>query len=423
MKEDFLHFIWKHQKFDFRQLRTTEQQTVSVVHIGNHNFDAGPDFLQAKLQIDNQLWAGQVEIHKISSDWNLHKHNQDQAYENVILHVVWKEDQIIYNHAGVRIPCIELYNKVDELLLQKYQHLIESKSWIACAQMFDSIDQDKFRFWLIQMAVQRLQEKTDQIKKQKVNEVIHWEQLFFERLCYSFGLRVNQEAFESMARRTPVELIWKYTHNPVQINALLFGQSGLLHDRFQDDYPKKLYAEYQFLRHKHNLVPIPKIYWKFARLRPANFPTLRIAQLVQLLVKHKRLFRMVLEEPIEIIMTIFSNIRLTEYWASRYIFDQDSKHRNKSLGKERVFIILINCVVPILFLYGREKSEEKYVVKALTILEQLKPEKNSIIKHWNDLGFRCDNALESQSLLQLKKAYCDKYKCTNCHVGHALLDR
>ncbi len=421
MKEDFLHYVWLYNYFDQTNLQTTTGQSIRIITNGTHNHDSGPDFSNAQINIDGIDWNGQVEIHIQSSDWLKHKHQFDINYESVILHVVWKEDKPIMNRKKVRIPCIELCDRVNPSLLDNYTNLILNKSWIACADSLHLIDKDRTMLWLNAIAIERMEQKAKLIHDEFEQLDLHWDHLFLVQLSKAFGLKVNQDAFASLAKSLKYEVIQKYAHQLKQLEALLFGQAGMLSESWKDPYAKQLTREYNFLQHKHSLQPIPLSFWKFGRLRPANFPTIRIAQLAQLLHRCPTLFSQVLEGSIDEVLHLFDDLVASDYWDTHYRFDTESKKKKKALGKSRIHLIFINCICPMLFSYGKYRQNQDYIDKAITLLETLPAESNAIVNQWASLSITPRHAIDSQALIHLKKTYCDQYKCVSCQIGHQLL--
>jgi len=421
MKEDFLHYVWKYRYFNHSELKTTTGQSIIIQSNGIHNHDSGPDFSNGIVLIDGVQWIGQIEIHIQASDWYKHQHQNDRNYENVILHVVWKEDKPVTNAKAVRLPTLELYDRVDKHFIDKYESLILGDSWIACASSLHQINLDKIKIWLNSIAIEKLESKAKTIFVELEQSTFHWEHVFYIQLFKAFGLKVNQEAFHCLVQSFPFELLQKYSHNLFQIEALLFGQAGMLSEKWKDPYAVQLQKEYQFIKHKHKLVAIPLTYWKFSRLRPANFPTIRIAQLAKLIHKRPALFSLILDTNIDELFKIIREISASEYWNNHYRFDTESKTKEKLIGKDRIRLIFINCISPILFLFGKYRDMPQYVEKAIHVLESLAPESNGIIRHWKEESIEPENALQSQALIYLKKNYCDQFKCVSCQIGHQLL--
>jgi len=421
MREDFLHYLWRTKRFHLDDLLSTEGEILQIVDFGKHNHHAGPDFLEAKVQVGETLWAGNVEIHVNASEWMAHKHQENKAYDNVILHVVLEEDQPIYRSTGERIPCLELRKRIPTKVIKIYQKIVHNEHWIPCQHHFYTVPTITKNLWLDRLLVERIEQKTIQIAEQLANSNHAWESIFYQTLARNFGVKINAEPFELLARSTPLNLFAKHKNNLFQIEALLFGQAGLLTKTFEDTYPNALQKEYQFLQKKYNLQPIKAESWRFMRLRPANFPSIRIAQFATLIYQSTHLFSKILEaETIKDLEKLFK-VSLSDYWLTHYVFDKASAKRKKSLGKHTIHLLIINTIVPFLFLYGTHKSIAAYRDKALRFLEALAPEKNSIIEQWKILGMELDSAYQTQALLQLKNEYCSKKRCLECSIGNSIL--
>lgn len=421
MKEDFLHFLWRFRRFGQNDLVATTGEKIEIIHPGEHNSHSGPDFSNARVRIGGTLWAGNVEMHLKASDWATHHHQEDEAYRNVILHVVMEEDKPILRHDGSRIPCLEMKKRVPAKLLGIYQKILHNEYWIPCQHQFSSVPELTKKLWLDRLLVERLENKTELIKSVLLKNKMDWEETFYQFTARNFGLKINVEPFELLARSLPQNVLARHKDNLMQIEAMVFGQAGMLGKEFVDDYPNALKKEYLFLKNKFNLIPINSVMWKFLRLHPGNFPTIRLAQFAKLICQSVHLFSKILEvESLKEIEGLFS-VNLSDYWLSHYLFEKKSEKRNKSFGKEAIRLMTINTIVPFLFLYGNEIKEDAYKDKALRLLEELKPEKNKIIKGWSSLGIAADSAYETQALLQLKNEYCDKKRCLECSIGGAIL--
>ncbi len=421
MKEDFLHYLWRMKRFDMNALTTTEGESIMILESGEHNHNAGPDFLNAKLQIGNTVWAGNVEIHVLASEWIAHKHQNDLAYNNVILHVVLEEDKVIHRNTGGRIPCLELKKRIPPKLISKYEKLIHNEFWIPCQHHIHKVKEITKNIWLDRLLVERLERKTNAIVQSLSNNNNNWEESFYLFLARSFGVKHNADAFEQLARILPFQILLKHKSSLLQIEALLFGQAGLLEQAFNDDYPNKLKKEYLFLKEKFNLQPMNPAGWKFMRMRPANFPSIRIAQFAVLIFQSHHLFSKALAAQNVKEFENMLDLKLSNYWLTHYTFDKESTKRKKSLGKQTIHLFIINTIAPFLFIYGKMKDEQQYKDKALRLLESMDAEKNSIIKKWIGLGFEVSTAYETQALIQLKGNYCDKKKCTQCAIGNSIL--
>jgi hypothetical protein len=424
MKEDFLHFIWKYGHFSIQDLCTTEGKKLVIKSRGFHNHSNGPDFSNGSILIDDIEWLGHIEIHRQSSDWLAHKHQHDINFDNVVLHVVWNEDKPIINSAGVRIPCLELKERVNNSLLDTYENLLLQKSWIACGNQLPELDTYKVKLWLQSLAMEKLEYRAKEIFELAEELHYHWEQLFIIYLFRAFGLKQNKEAFDALAKKLPVELIHKYQHSPIKIEALLFGISGFLDNRKSiEAYHVQLTKEYHFLKHKHQLTEIPMTFWKLGRIRPANFPTLRLAQLSNLLYSSKHGFQFIIEASKQTIFKQLTEVTTSVFWETHYQFEKVSTKKIKKLGKSRIQLLLIHAIVPILFSYGKYRKDNFLTEKAIDIFESIPTESNTIITNWKSCGIRAKHALESQALLYLKKEFCDKYRCTSCQIGHQILSK
>jgi hypothetical protein len=421
MTEDIIHFIWKHNPSIFSGLNCGDLGTVEVVSPGEHNFDSGPDFFNAKVKIGNTLWAGNVEIHVNSSDWNRHGHNTDEAYSNVILHVVANNDAIIKNSKGENIPTLEI--KYPNDLEWELQRLVASSAWIPCGDSIGKINPLNIRMWLSSLCIERLESKTHDIEA-LVNEYAgSWEEAFYVSMARSFGLKINSLPFEMLAKATPLKVLAKVRNNMLSLEALLFGQAGMLNisDEKADEYMLALRKEYIYQQKKFGLTPVPSHLWKFMRLRPVAFPTIRIAQFAQLVSISSGLFSRCMEAND---LSAYSNllkVGCSPYWESHYTFGKESKSAKKSLGDSTVQVIILNTIVPFMFAYGKARGNEVLKEKALSILDEIMPEDNSVVKGFSKYGVKADSAFFSQALVQLKGQYCDKRKCLFCQVGVSVL--
>ncbi|MFT4761575.1 MAG: hypothetical protein ACI9XO_004923 [Paraglaciecola sp.] len=421
MKENFLHYLWRMKRFDISDLRTTQGETITIQKFGTHNHNAGPDFLNAKIQIGDTLWAGNVEMHLDASEWMAHKHQDDAAYNNVILHVVMDEDRPILRASGERIPCLEIKKRVPLKLVNIYQKLLQNEHWIPCQHHFFNVKELTKNLWLDRLLVERLEQKTEIIEQTLDENNGNWEETFYQFLAKNFGVKVNAEPFAAVANSLPLLTLAKHKNNAFQLEALLFGQSGLLEKEFTDDYPNRLKKEYSFLQKKHSLIPIEGVNWRFLRMRPANFPTIRIAQFAMLIHQSVHLFSKILDvETVKQIEQLFK-VELSDYWLTHYVFDKESKSRSKRLGKNAIQLLIINTIVPFLFLYGKRKADSMFKDRALTLLEEILPEKNSTIEQWKVLGMQPESAYQTQALLQLKNEYCSAQRCLECGIGGAIL--
>ncbi len=421
MREDFLHYCWKHKLFNVKELETTSGEAIQIFNNGQHNSDSGPDFLQAKIKIGKTIWAGNVEIHVNASEWAQHKHHLDKAYSNVILHVVFNADKDARTTSGDEVTTLELNGKIPLKIYQRYTSMIENRSWIPCEKLIHEVDDFIIKQWMNRMLIERLEKKVGDIYQLLRQNKNNWEETFYQILARYFGFKVNATAFEMLAKSLPLQILAKHKSNPHQVEALLFGQAGMLDKEFQDQYPEELKKEYQFLQKKYKLKSIETKLWKYLRLHPQNFPGVRISQFADLIHQSSHLFSRILEEKkISELQKMFV-CKTSSYWINHYRFDKESEKRTKNLGVQGVNILLINVVIPFLFAYGKYTDNKTIKDKALTFLEKLPAEKNTIVKNWGKLGVRTQNAFESQSLLQLKNEHCDHKTCLNCGVGNAIL--
>jgi hypothetical protein len=421
MQEDLLHFAWRLKRFDLSDLHTTDGQSIEILQFGEANAHAGPDFTNARIRIDNTLWAGNVEMHLKASDWRLHRHQEDRAYDNVILHVVLEEDEIIYRPDGQRIPCLELRRRIPQKIARIYKSLLRNEYWIPCQHQWHGVKESVKALWIDRLLIERLEEKTIGMAERLEVNGQDWELTFYQLLARGFGMRVNVEAFEQLARSLPLKLLQRYKNRLFQLEALLFGQAAMLEEDFEEEYPQKLQMEYRFLRRKHNLHPIPQQQWKFLRMRPANFPSIRIAQFAMLIHQSAHLFsKMLAAKNVAEIEHMFE-LKISNYWRDHYVFGKRSAPRQKALGRSMIHLLIINVIAPLLFLYGKSRQEEACKDQAIRLLEEIPAEKNHVIQKWSALGMEVRTAYESQALLQLKHQYCDKKRCLECAVGGAFL--
>ena len=423
MTEELLHHLWKFRLFNQMQLTTTAGESIDVLRTGDHNQHAGPDFFNSKIKIGETLWAGNVEVHVNASDWNKHTHEQDKSYDNIILHVVFKADQNIYRAAGDLIPTLELKQYVDPLHIRNYQRFKASKEWIPCEKQLEYVPPIVIHTTLNRLMIERLEEKfTDLMQALRLNKM-NWEETFYQLLAKNFGFKTNALPFELLAKSVPSVILAKHKNSLFQLEALLFGQAGFLEQHFEERYPQQLQNEYVFLRHKFKLISIDKHVWKFLRLRPVNFPTIRIAQFAQLIYQSNHLFSKIIETEELIRLKELLNANVSAYWNSHYIFGKGSPVKSKKLGEDAIENIIINTIIPFLFVYGKTKGDESFIDRALGFLDEMEGEKNSIVDQWTKLNIPVKSASETQALLQLKNEYCDYKRCLQCSIGSYLLKK
>jgi hypothetical protein len=423
MNESFLHYIWQFQYFDKTDLQTQEGEPIAIFKTGILNTNAGPDFSQAKIKIGTIEWVGNVEIHTKSSEWLNHKHNSDKAYENVILHVVWENDTEIKRIDGSVIPTIELKGRVDENLIKAYKKLINSPSSIPCEKSFPNIS-DMIKLSMLDQAImQRLESKAEIVNQLLKSNNTDWEETAYQVLLKNFGFKINAEPFLQLAKSLPYKIIKKHSSNLQQIEALLFGQAGMLETKTKDEYISLLYREYEFLSKKYPIYEsrLNPAQWKFLRLRPANFPTLRIAQLASIMYSQKNLLSTFIEtDSYPKLLSVFT-ASPSPYWQSHYHFAKKSKGFVPDLGESSKQNLLINSVVPLLVAYSKAKDDSRLMERAVEILQHLPAEVNKITKLWAGLGISVKSAFDSQALIEQYNNLCQKRQCLNCAVGASLL--
>ncbi len=422
MTEEFLQYIWKHALFDRSLLKTTDGKPIEIVHSGLHNSDAGPDFFNAQLRIDDTLWAGNVEVHTKSSEWLKHKHHEDAAYKNVILHVVWENDIDITLLGGSVLPALELKNIITPDIYWKYEELKNSSKRIPCESEIHKVTTLTLYSWLDRLVAERLERKTKLVSSNLDKSIHDWEETFYRLILRTFGNPINSEAFEHLAEVLPFRVINKHRADILQVEALLLGQAGFLNEKFKDEYAIRLQKEYEYLRHKLNLSPMSKAEWKFMRIRPPQFPTIRLAQFAAIVNKEGHLFRKAMDaKAIDDIVKLFS-MEPSDYWHTHIQPDKLAARKVGAVGKSTIEIMIINAIVPIMFVYGRHTGKEEITEKSLELLHSLKPEDNTFIKKWTSISIPAADAYESQALLQLRKEYCDRRRCVNCAIGHQLMN-
>ena len=416
MTERLLQYIWQFQYFNKSELATAEGETLQIIHAGLYNTNQGPDFLDAKIKIGNTVWAGSIELHINSSDWKNHKHSSDTNYKNVVLHVVWQHDISL----NLPFATLVLQDKVSKFLLTKYDDLMNANSFIACEKTVALVNEITWVSWKERLLVERLQNKSAIVSDYLKKNNNHWEESFWWMIAKNFGIKVNSDAFEKIAQSIPVNILAKHKNQIHQLEALLFGQAGLLENNFTEDYPKLLQKEYQFLKNKYQLQKVQAPLY-FLRMRPANFPSVRLAQLAMLVHNSLHLFSSIKESKTLKQVKQLLDITANDYWHYHYLPDEVSAFKKKNLGAQMTDNILINTVVPVLFAYGQYFKENSYKDKALQWLLEIAAEKNAVTKGFAALGIENKNAFDSQSLIQLKNEYCNKKRCLDCAVGNKLL--
>ena len=415
MTERLLQFIWQFQYFNKTELTTATGEPVQVHFAGQYNTNQGPDFLDAKIKIGKTIWAGTIELHIKTSDWTKHNHQKDKNYNNVVLHVVWEDDG-----AKDDIPVVELRGRVSKILLQRYEDLMNSSSFIPCEKSINTVRDITWKSWKDRLLVERLLRKGKAVETYLQQNNYHWEETFWWLLARNFGMKVNADAFEAIAKSIPINVLAKHKGQINQLEALLLGQAGLLEGKVNDDYSKLLQREYKFLKEKYKLKPIHQPV-HFLRMRPGNFPTIRLAQLAMLITESAHLFSKIKETTAVKDVVKWFDVTANDYWHYHYRLGEVSAFKKKTLGAAMIDNIIINTVAPVLFAYGNYHDENKYKDKALKWLEKTVAESNSITKGFQKLGVENKTAFDSQGLIELKNEYCNKKRCLDCGVGNAIL--
>jgi len=420
MKEEFLHYLWKYSLYDPESLIDNDNNRIVVMNPGEYNHDSGPDFFNARILIAGTEWAGNVEIHTKASQFNSHGHNRDHAFDNVILHVVSENDKKVFNSRREELLTVEI--RFNPALYEKYSQLINNPRVIACQREIGNFDRFHLRFWFHSLLIERLQAKSDAIMKIFGETGNDWEETFYRILTRYFGFRVNTEPFEMLATSLPFKTIRKHSDNRFQIEALLFGTAGMLEeglfkDALTDKYYKDLTKEYRILSAKYSLQPIHGWLWKFSRLRPVNFPTVRISQLSAMLSTAGGLFSRALEAADVRLLKELFGVTASSYWDDHYVFGKKSKAVLKNTGNQAIEIFLINAVIPVVFNYGRFHDNREMCERALDLLENIDPESNSVTRDWESAGIEVESAFYTQALLQLTDEYCRKRRCLDCRIG------
>ena len=421
MNEEFLYYVWKYKIFTDINLQTSDAKEVSILKAGIHNKNSGPDFLNAQVKIDHQLWAGNVEMHVKSSDWYLHKHEEDANYDAVILHVVWEHDVAVFMKNNKPLPTLELKNFVSKELLENYNSLVyHQQKFIPCENQLTTIDEFLLNNWLERLYFERLEHKSTFVKELLLDTNADFEAVLFQLLAKNFGLKVNGEPFLQLATSMDFSVVRKERFDLEQLTALFFGQAGFLEEDLEEHYHQQLKEKYRYLKHKHKLNSISKNTFQFFRMRPQNFPTIRIAQLASLLCTHQNLFSKLMSiNKKEDFYDLFS-FEVDAFWKTHYTFESDSKKSPKKLTKSFVDLIIINTIIPLKFVYLQSRGEvsENGIMQ---LIKQVSSEKNSIISNFSALEIKAKNAMESQALIQLKNNYCTKKRCLQCAIGNSLL--
>jgi hypothetical protein len=421
MNEAFLHTIWKYRLLEQKEFKGTRNELIHIVSVGEHNQDSGPDFFNARVSINGILLAGNVEIHLKTSDWLRHRHQHDQAYNNLILHVVYEHDTELQQNKEFNVSVLELKPWIKMSLVEKYRELQLSKQSIPCGHAIASLPGVKWNSWLDRLAISRLETKSAYM-----DHVFHYtnnnfEETLYVLLCRNFGFKINNEAFELLAKTLPHNLLKKYADNLLRLEALLFGVAGLLDELFDDDYPRLLQNEFELLRNKHQLVPLKKEVWKFSKTRPVNFPTIRLSQLAALLFKSQPLYHFLEELPSMDALRDFFHIETHPYWKSHFKFDSQSAEASRPLGDVAFNALVINTIAPFLFFRFTKSGHEPFRDYAMDLLTKLGAEVNTKTTLFTELGVKAKNGLESQAQIELFDGFCSKKACLHCNVAEFLL--
>ncbi len=421
--EKLMQYVWKHRLWRSEDMVTNTGKKVRVVDPGLLNTDAGPDFFNAKIEIDGHMWVGNVEMHYRATDWKRHRHDSDKAYDSVILHVVAKDDAPVRRTNGELIP--QLVLEVSPQFNADYASLVGATIEVPCATKIKQVPHLTIVEWVEGLAFERLHGKVERIHQLLNSFNGSWEDVCYVTLARNFGFGINNDAFERLARRTPLRLLGKHSDSVLQIEALLFGQAGMLDAQKpgMDSYYNQLCTEYAFLSNKFQLTPMEKESWKLFRIRPQNFPYRRIAMLAQFIEGGFRMMNRILEAEGEKEMRALFEVELSGYWTKHYTFGKPNERATATLSRSSIDIILINTVAPLLYAYGELTGNYEMTDKAIKLLEDLRAESNSIVSHFVAYGIDCPDALTSQALVQLKREYCDARKCIYCKIGHHLLSK
>jgi hypothetical protein len=422
MNESFLHYLWQFQYFEKKNLVSTSGERITVLKTGTANSNAGPDFSNAKIKIGEVAWAGNVEVHVKSSDWYAHKHQTDGAYNNVILHVVWLDDKPVVLADGSLLPTLELKERVDEALLKEYKKLVNSASPVACEKSFGSVEEIVKLSMLDKALLYRLETKAQWVDELLKSNTGDWVETTYQMMAKNFGFKVNAEPFFQLAKAVPYKTIQKQS-SLLQVEALLFGQAGMLITKTKDDYISTLYREYNLLAQKYALRDTAVNYaqWRFLRLRPANFPTVRLAQLASVLFYSKNIFSKLIEANSFADVEKIVEVGQSAYWKTHYRFGPKAKGAVPDFGKASIQNIIINTVAPLLVAYGKYKDEQSLIDRAVELLQNTEAEQNKITRLWANLGLKVNSAFDSQALIELYNNFCSRRQCLNCNLGISIL--
>ena len=421
MEEKFLHFVWQYQYIN-KPLKTTDGEPIVVHKTGHANSDAGPDFLGAQVEIGGLTWAGNVEIHVKASDWYAHSHDSDPGYENAILHVVWENDKKVKRPNGTLIPTLSLKNQLDPLIYDRYKRLIKSGLSVPCEKQVREIDKFTKILTLEKVVMERLITKSQLVNELVAHNNGDWEESAYQLLAKTFGFKVNSDQFLDLAQSIKLKKILTLSDDLSKVEAFFFGQAGFLEGELLDDYQTKLKNEYAFLTHKHQISPRLSMHqWKFLRLRPANFPTIRIAQFSKLLFSVRNLFSWVIET--NQYKDILKQLKVSQsnYWKANYRFGLPANGKIAALGKSSAENVIINAIIPMLVAYGKSIDDDSYVERAVSFLQEIPSENNKITRLWEGLDWPSGNSFDSQGMIQLYNEYCQKRRCLSCNIGMKII--
>ena len=420
MREDFLHYLWKFKKFETLNLRTTQKDQIVIIKTGDYLELSGPDFFNAQIKIGNQKWAGNIEIHLKSSDWYVHHHEKDPAYENVILHVVWEHDTEIFSRNNAEIPVLVLKDYVSTEIINNYQSLVSPKSWISCEKQIAEVDEFVFKNWQERLFFDRLERKSKFIYDLLEETNGDWESVLFSLLAKNFGLNTNGNAFLQIAKSIPFSIVRKESFEIENLEALFFGTSGLLGAVKEDLYFNDLKIRYFYLLHKYRLDKAYTDPLQFFKHRPDNFPTIRLSQFASLYNKHQNLFSKVILLNSASDAYGLLNVTASLYWENHYQFDKESPKKSKPLSRSFIDLLIVNTIIPLQFAYSNRKGESN-TEDLIVFMNEVPPEKNAVIDKFKSFGILVKNAFETQTLLELKNEYCNQKACLKCGIGIELL--
>jgi hypothetical protein len=415
LNEELLYYVWTYKAFDQSHLLSHKGESIKIIHYGHRNLSSGPDFQNCKIELNGILWAGNIEMHILSSDWIKHNHDADDAYKNVILHVVYENDN---THLPDNVPILELKNRIDINILTRFDQIMESTTWIPCENNIHKVDLSKFSIWCNKLVVERLARKIHSIIDEESYKSQHWDQLLHEKIARYFGSKENSDNFQTLAQLLPINLIRKVSFDSVIVESLVFGTSGYLDESPKDDYHQMLAQEYLYQKQKYSLSSLRKVEWKNFGMFPIGQPTFRLAQFASYLKNTDGFFDKCLNSTsANEIKKLFTQ-EVSEYWQSHYQFGKKTESiRSYTLSAEFIDRIIINAIIPVLFAYAQLSNDDELIDKCLSILESIPAEKNTIITKWKKLGLKAKTAAESQALLQLKNHYCDGKQCLKCNIG------